>query len=101
MNAVPTPGSSRGFSTFFGKPFKASQQSPRWKSAVGLGVGAVTLGIALMSRPELAPRRKAMADWMWESVQRNYNVVSPFASMSLAANAQVQDVRPPLPSPLI
>lgn len=95
MNAVPTPGSSRGFSTFFGKPFKASQQSPRWKSAVGLGVGAVTVGLALMSRPELAPRRKAMADWMWESVHRNYNV-APFASMSLAANAQVQDVRPPL-----
>lgn len=95
MNAVPTPGSSRGFSTFFGKPLKLSQQSPRWKSTVGLGVGAVTLGLALMSRPELAPRRKAMADWMWDSVQRSYHI-SPFASMSLAAKAQVQDVRRPL-----
>ena len=84
MNAVPAGGSSAWwFSGAGGDPSKRAGASQRWRAAVGVGAGVAGVGLAL-SRPELAPRRRLIAEEFWGIASLWEGNVSRFASISMA-----------------
>lgn len=84
MNAVPAGGASSW--SFFRAGVNGAKRaggSQRWRAAVGVEAWVAGVGLAL-SRPELAPRRKLIAEEFWGIASAWEGNVARFASISMA-----------------
>ncbi|KAG0582588.1 hypothetical protein KC19_3G071600 [Ceratodon purpureus] len=86
MNAVPAGGSSSSWGFLGGNWGKPEGASQRWRVAMGVGAGVGVAGVGLaLTRPELAPRRKLIAEEFWGIASLWEGNVSRFASVSMAS----------------